>query len=110
MSAVEDACNEANGSFYAVGYTSECPGTYTNSTTWYTNNPWCIGQSCTFDEYFDVWVSTYEENGCIYTQGVEDVPEIPERPSWGWSEGVFVMSYTYQFMFVSSMIMLLLHK
>ncbi len=91
MSAVEDACNEANGVFYSTGYTAECP----DITYYRTNYLWCIGQSCTFDEHFDAWVSDREGNGCSYTQG---------------SAGVFVMFSSYQFIFVSSVIMLFLHK
>ncbi len=108
MSAVEDACNAANGNFYSTGYTSVCP----DRTTYYTNEPWCVAQSCTFDEHFDAWASNLEGNGCSYTQGTDDMPEFSSF-SFDLSDdsaGLFVMSSTYQFMFVSSVIMLFLHK
>ena len=103
MLSVESACNDANGIFSSTpALTAECGQ---DPTTYYTNYPWCIGQSCTFDEYFDLWVASQEEDDddgdvCTYTQGMmsED------------SAGVLVMSSSYQFMIVSSIIMAFLHK
>ena len=55
-----DACNEANGTFYSNGYTLECSGDVVEA---YTNYPWCIGRSCTFDEYFE-FSSSLLPDGC----------------------------------------------
>jgi len=102
MLSVESACNDADGIFSSTpALTAQCGQ---DPTTYFTNYPWCIGQSCTFDEYFDLWVASQEEDDddgdvCTYTQGM------PED-----SAGVFVMSSSYQFMFVSSIIMVFLHK
>jgi len=91
---VRDACNESNGTFYSNGYTLECSG---DSET-YTNYPWCLGRSCTFDEYFE-YQSSNLPDGCT----VENYPS-PSNPS---SASAVIIPLSNRLVFASGMIMML---
>jgi len=96
LEIVRDACNEANGAFYSTGYTLECSG---DSTT-YTNYPWCIGRSCTYDEYFEFQIS-FLPDSCT----AETDPSASDSAS----ASALIIPFSNRLLFASGIIMMLLY-